>query len=82
MTASLLGHSTPENQLPPPDQLKTLLEELPASSPTWNPLIPLLLRIVDGERDRALAHEPGLHYTEAAEIHMLLDALTSPPAPQ
>ncbi len=38
-------------------------------------LIPALQAILDGSRDSALADNPDLYYTDAAELRLLLDKL-------
>ncbi len=39
------------------------------------PLIAALRRVVAGERDVALAEDPGLHYQYAVEVRLLLERL-------
>ena len=62
------------------DQLRTelaqLLElpDLPASAKV---LIPILQAILDGSHDAALADNPDLHYTDAAEVRLLLETLAT-----
>ena len=59
-------------------QAEAVLQELAA-----DPRLPaedrvyvhVLQRIVSGRRDRTLADTPGLHYTAAAEVVLLLEGL-------
>ena len=74
VTAALLGQSP---EAPSVEDLKSQLGQLLTTDSTWDPLIPLLLQIVDGGRDRPSAENSGLRYDEAAEIHILLDQLES-----
>ncbi|MFM9102134.1 MAG: hypothetical protein ACKOPS_12735, partial [Cyanobium sp.] len=39
------------------------------------PFLTALQAITAGSRDRSLADDPGLHYTEAAEVVLLIEAL-------
>jgi hypothetical protein len=43
------------------------------------PFIRTLQAIVAGSRDRSLADDPELHYTQYAEIVLLLDTLDAVP---
>jgi len=76
VTAAMLGQPADGPSI---EELKPQLEQLLAENEGWNPLIPLLLQIIDGARDRTLAKYPDLNYQEAAEIHVLLDELESKP---
>jgi hypothetical protein len=38
-------------------------------------LLTALQAITAGNRDRSLAEDPGLHYSEAAEVLLLIEAL-------
>ncbi|MEM8963834.1 MAG: tetratricopeptide repeat protein, partial [Acidobacteriota bacterium] len=62
------------------DEIAAQLAELREhpNLPTYRrPLIPALQAILAGSRDSALAEDPALHYTDAAEITLLLEALSS-----
>jgi len=56
-------------------QLNELLE--PGDPPFFTALVRQLQRILDGERDPALAEEPELDYRNAAELRLLLEAVVS-----
>jgi hypothetical protein len=45
------------------------------NGPPYIPFLHALLAIADGSRDRSLAEATDLHYTMAAELELLLDAL-------
>ena len=72
VTAAMLGQA---DDAPSIETLKPQLEQLLAQDEGWNPLVPLLLQIIDGTRDRTLAEHPDLRYDAAAELHVLLDQL-------
>ena len=74
LTAAMLGQS---DEAPSIKDLKPQLEQLLAEDERGIPLIPLLLQIIDGDRDRTLAEHPDLNYQQAAELHVLLDQLES-----
>jgi hypothetical protein len=74
LTASLLSNDT--------DQAGQALDEFArhfSDVPEAAPLVAALQAILAGERARTLADAPGLTYDVAAEIHVLLDHLGTPP---
>jgi tetratricopeptide (TPR) repeat protein len=55
----------------------SLLQQL-AAKPDWAETLPFLIAlqaITAGSRDRSLAEDPGLHYAQAAEVLLLIEAL-------
>jgi tetratricopeptide (TPR) repeat protein len=55
----------------------SLLQQL-AAKPDWADTLPFLIAlqaITAGSRDRSLAEDPGLHYAQAAEVLLLIEAL-------
>src|SRR5262249_34274765 len=54
-------------------QLNALLE--PGDPPTFTALIRQLQRVLAGDRNPALAEDPDLSYTSAAELQLLLESL-------
>ena len=60
-----------------PAQAASLLQQLAANpDAAWLlPFIGALQAIVTGSRDRSLADAPGLNYTMAAEILLLIETL-------
>jgi len=43
----------------------------------WGPLVGVLLQVVAGSRDLALAEEPSLRYMEAVEVRLLVEGLVA-----
>jgi hypothetical protein len=63
-----------------PAQASTLLQQLAADPEVahLHPFVQALQSIIAGSRDRRLADTPGLHYTMAAEILLLIETLEAP----
>jgi tetratricopeptide (TPR) repeat protein len=61
----------------PPAEAASLLQQLAADPDLAEalPLLTALQAITAGNRDRSLAEDPGLHYSEAAEVLLLIEAL-------
>lgn len=66
-----------------PDEASSLLQQLAANPKAahLHPFVHALQAIVAGSCDRNLADAPELHYTEAAEIILLIEALQAPQPP-
>jgi hypothetical protein len=50
----------------------------PDVHPQFRPFIQALQAILNGSRDRTLANAPDLHYTQAAELLLLIETLDRP----
>jgi hypothetical protein len=61
----------------PLDEVSTILKTklTDPSIAELHPFLTVLQAITAGSRDRSLAEEPGLSYTEAAEVLLLIEAL-------
>lgn len=66
-----------------PDEASTLLQQLAANPEATHlhPFVHALQAIVAGSRDRSLAEAPELHYSQAAEILLLIETLQAPQPP-
>jgi tetratricopeptide (TPR) repeat protein len=65
-----------------PAEVAFSLQQL-AADPAWEehlPFLTALQAITAGSRDRSLAEDPALHYSQAAEVLLLIEALEGPEA--